>query len=99
MSWASGESRTTEGKGGPGSAGYTMLRKGGVFSCSCPAWRFQKVPIEQRTCKHLKRERGVEVEEFRIQGARGRTRPVPKTEKSQRNAKVVIDSDGREYEF
>lgn len=21
--------------------------------CSCPAWRFQKIPADQRTCKHL----------------------------------------------
>lgn len=21
--------------------------------CTCPAWRFQKVPADQRTCKHL----------------------------------------------
>lgn len=22
-------------------------------SCTCPAWRFQKKPITERTCKHL----------------------------------------------
>jgi len=35
---------------------------GGVYSCSCAAWRNQGAPIERRTCKHLKKLRGAEVE-------------------------------------
>jgi hypothetical protein len=26
----------------------------GHIYCDCPAWRFQKKPATQRTCKHLK---------------------------------------------
>lgn len=28
--------------------------KDGVLYCSCPAWRFQHKPTDQRTCKHFK---------------------------------------------
>lgn len=45
---------------------YTLKNIGGVFSCSCPAWRNQSRPIELRTCKHLKQLRGEEVEFDRI---------------------------------
>ncbi len=27
--------------------------KNGVVSCSCMSWRFQKLPIGDRCCKHL----------------------------------------------
>jgi hypothetical protein len=26
---------------------------GGVYSCTCPAWRNQSTAIERRTCKHI----------------------------------------------
>jgi DNA ligase-1 len=39
---------------------------GGVYSCSCPAWRNQSVAIEQRSCKHLKKLRGDAAEQARI---------------------------------
>lgn len=45
---------------------YTCKNIGGVFSCSCPAWRNQSKPIERRTCKHLKQICGEEVELDRI---------------------------------
>jgi hypothetical protein len=32
---------------------YTVKNVGGVYSCSCPAWRVQKKTINNRTCKHL----------------------------------------------
>src|SRR5687767_5610713 len=37
---------------------YILKNLGGVYSCSCPAWRNQSLPIERRTCKHLRRMRG-----------------------------------------
>lgn len=43
---------------GSGSAVYTLKNVGGVYSCTCPAWRNQSVGIERRTCKHLRRFRG-----------------------------------------
>jgi hypothetical protein len=33
---------------------YILKNVGGVYSCSCPAWRNQSVSIERRTCKHLR---------------------------------------------
>ena len=52
----------------PGSGGraYTLRNVGGVFSCSCPAWRNQSTPIERRTCKHLRRFRGDAAETTRL---------------------------------
>src|SRR5436309_2208376 len=43
---------------GSGSRPYTLKNVGGVYSCSCPAWRNQSLPIERRACKHLRRLRG-----------------------------------------
>ena len=42
---------------------------GGVYSCSCPAWRNQSIAIEKRTCKHLRKLRGDAAEEARVGGA------------------------------
>src|SRR5262249_56598267 len=54
---------------GSGSKPYVLKNVGGVYSCSCPAWRNQALPIEQRTCKHLRKLRGDAAEEARIGGA------------------------------
>ncbi|MGC4115533.1 MAG: DNA ligase [Myxococcales bacterium] len=54
---------------GSGSAMYTLKNVGGVYSCSCPAWRNQSAGIERRTCKHLKAYRGEELELSRVGGA------------------------------
>ena len=48
---------------------YVLKNTGGVYSCSCPAWRNQSTPIERRTCKHLRKLRGDAAEEARIGGA------------------------------
>lgn len=45
---------------------YILRNIGGVYSCSCPAWRNQSLAIEQRTCKHLKKYRGEEAERTRV---------------------------------
>ncbi|MCA9124929.1 MAG: DNA ligase [Planctomycetaceae bacterium] len=45
---------------------YELKNVGGVYSCSCPAWRNQSLPIERRTCKHLRKLRGDTVEQQRI---------------------------------
>src|SRR5438105_3659935 len=54
---------------GSGAKPYVLKNVGGVYSCSCPAWRNQSVAIERRTCKHLRRLRGDAAEEARIGGA------------------------------
>ena len=45
---------------------YELKNVGGVYSCSCPAWRNAGGPIDRRTCKHLKAHRGADVELARI---------------------------------
>lgn len=45
---------------------YILNNVGGVYSCSCPAWRNQSLPIERRTCKHLRTMRGSAAEDARI---------------------------------
>src|SRR5258708_3870128 len=54
---------------GSGSKPYVLKNTGGVFSCTCPAWRNQSLPIERRTCKHLRRLRSDAAEEARIGSA------------------------------
>jgi DNA ligase-1 len=54
---------------GSGSKPYELKNVGGVYSCTCPAWRNQSVAIERRTCKHLRKLRGDAAVEARIGGA------------------------------
>ena len=54
---------------GSGAKPYILKNTGGVYSCSCPAWRNQSIGIEKRTCKHLRKLRGDAAEEARIGGA------------------------------
>jgi len=51
---------------GSGSSVYTIRNIGGVYSCSCPAWRNQSIAIETRSCKHIRRLRGDEAETARV---------------------------------
>lgn len=39
-----------------GSSGVYEIRLGGDGNvyCTCPAWKFQKLPPKERTCKHMK---------------------------------------------
>src|SRR5438270_11394491 len=62
------DGETTEMKGS-GAKPYVLKNTGGVYSCSCPAWRNQSIAIERRTCKHLRRLRGDTAEKARIGGA------------------------------
>jgi len=52
---------------GSGSKPYILKNVGGVYSCSCPAWRNQSGGV-LRTCKHLKKVRGAAAEEARCSG-------------------------------
>ena len=47
---------------------YLLKNIGGVYSCSCPAWRNQSLPIERRTCKHLRTYCGAAAEQERLGG-------------------------------
>jgi DNA ligase-1 len=50
---------------------YELKNTGGVYSCTCPAWRNQSITIERRTCKHLRRLRSDAAEDARITAAGG----------------------------
>src|ERR1700689_864142 len=63
---------------GSGSKPYVLKNVGGVYSCTCPAWRNQSLAIEKRTCKHLRKLRGDAAEEARV----GSATPVPAKAKS-----------------
>src|SRR5450432_3107501 len=63
---ADGES--TEMKGSAAKP-YELKNTGGVYSCSCPAWRNHSTGIERRSCKHLRKLRGAEAEDLRCGGA------------------------------
>jgi len=54
---------------GSGSKPYILKNSGGVYSCTCPAWRNQSIAIEKRTCKHLRKLRGDDAEVTRTGGA------------------------------
>src|SRR5947208_8609434 len=64
---------------GSASRPYVLKNVGGVYSCSCPAWRHQSLPIERRTCKHLRRLRGDAAEAARV-GDESRTHPATPTD-------------------
>lgn len=70
---------------GSGAKPYVLKNTGGVYSCSCPAWRNQSIAIEKRTCKHLRKFRGDAAEEARVGGA------LP-----QRPGKAPAESDAEE---
>src|SRR5881392_2999526 len=59
------DGETTEMQGS-GAKPYLLKNTGGVYSCTCPAWRNQSVAIERRTCKHLRKLRGDAAEESRV---------------------------------
>lgn len=61
------DGESTEIKGS-GKSPYILKNVGGVYSCTCPAWRNQSVGIERRTCKHLRAFRGEQAEQGRIGG-------------------------------
>lgn len=47
---------------------YVLKNVGGVYSCSCPAWRNQSLPIDRRSCKHLRSYFGEAAEAARVGG-------------------------------
>lgn len=54
---------------GSGAKPYVLKNSGGVYSCTCPAWRNQSIGIEKRSCKHLRKLRGDAAEEERVGNA------------------------------
>lgn len=62
---------------------YELKNTGGVYSCSCPAWRNQSLAIERRTCKHLRKYRGEDAEKERLGGE------IPKAVKAKKSNKTA----------
>jgi DNA ligase-1 len=74
---------------------YVLRNNGGIYSCSCPAWRNQSAPIEKRTCKHLKKFRGDAAEVARIGSAEQHSVPksVSKAANAERDVQVLLASN------
>jgi DNA ligase 1 len=71
---------------------YELKNVGGVYSCSCPAWRNAGGAIDRRTCKHLKAFRGEEAEIARVGDAAKGGKPASAPKKP----KASGDDDGDE---
>lgn len=71
---------------------YILKNTGGVFSCSCPAWRTQSHPIEKRTCKHLRKYRGDAAELERLGGELPAKAVTSKSKSPSRIASPVSSS-------
>ncbi|MHA1812040.1 MAG: DNA ligase [Candidatus Thorarchaeota archaeon] len=69
---------------GSGKKPYKIRNLDGVYDCSCPAWRIQSASIDKRTCKHIKKVRGVAAEETRV-GKDAVTRYASKKEKAKKD--------------
>src|SRR5260221_2769324 len=74
---------------GSGSRPYQLKNVAGVYSCSCPAWRNQSLPIERRTCKHIRSIRGEEAEAARLGSF---LTPAPKSAPSQTPPLLLAES-------
>jgi DNA ligase-1 len=75
------EGESVEVTGSSGSK-YVLKNVGGVYSCSCPAWRNQSLPIDRRTCKHLRAYRGEAAEQARLDGSLALPAKQPAASKS-----------------
>lgn len=58
-----GQKVTVEGTHG---GAYILMRRGPVYSCTCPSWHWNGQPVERRTCKHLEKYLGEKAEADRI---------------------------------
>lgn len=68
---------------------YVLKNVGGVYSCSCPSWRNQSLPIERRTCKHLRQYRGEVTEAARL-GAAPTTAALNSSEKNPQAPALLL---------
>jgi DNA ligase-1 len=75
---------------GSGAKPYELKNTSGVYSCTCPAWRNQSLPIEKRTCKHLRKLRGEAAEIERVGSATAPPRAKEKTAADAKAAPVLL---------
>lgn len=71
---------------GSGKKPYEIKNVGGVYSCTCPAWRNQSLGIEQRTCKHIRKLRGDEAEQERV----GSALPAKRASKEKKDGPPLL---------
>ncbi|HEX3659656.1 MAG TPA: DNA ligase [Pirellulales bacterium] len=71
---------------------YILKNVGGVYSCTCPAWRNQSKPIERRTCKHLRKFRGEQAEQDRVGAVAGTQPAVAPSSSRQAPALLLAES-------
>ncbi len=71
---------------------YLLKNVGGVYSCTCPAWRNQSLSIDRRTCKHLAKWRGVEAEAQRIGRAVAASSTLPTQGKAEAPGLLLAES-------
>ena len=64
---------------------YILKHVGGVYSCTCPAWRNQSLGIGRRTCKHLRSFRSEEAEHLRV----GQAMPAPASPASAKPKPII----------
>jgi DNA ligase 1 len=69
---------------------YILKNVGGVYSCTCPAWRNQSMGLEQRTCKHLRAYRGDAAESERLGSLPERSARAPRPKSSTAGAGTVL---------
>jgi DNA ligase 1 len=84
---------------GSGAKPYELKNVGGVYSCSCPAWRNQSLPIERRTCKHLKAYRGEAAESARLGGALTAPPRIPAKDKVKPEGPPLLLAERWEADF
>jgi DNA ligase-1 len=83
------EDGTTIEMKGSGSRPYIIKNVGGVYSCTCPAWRNQSLQPHQRTCKHIRKLRGDDAEKERL-GAAALSPPTRKAEGEPKEGPPVL---------
>lgn len=82
---------------GSGAKPYELKNTGGVHSCTCPAWRNQGVPIDKRTCKHLKGHCGDAAEMARIGSVQSSSQAVVAAKKPKAQAGQAAPAHGGLY--
>ena len=85
---ADGETTTMQGSG---KKPYVLRNIGGVYDCSCPAWRMQSLAIDVRSCKHLRKLRGDAAETLRT-GTPGKAKRKTKAKKKAAAANVAANA-------
>jgi len=77
---------------------YQIKNVGGVYSCSCMAWRNQSLPIEQRTCKHIRSYRSEAAEAARLGQVIAATPVTQKVPTTKVPALLLAESWGQDVD-